>query len=186
MRACPPPLRPPSPAGNEKALATVTAIIDGMGSIGAAIGPLMTGYICLSAAELPGGFDNVFLMLYGAAAAAGGLAAATTIPLYSGSNGCWLPATPRMPPAVSFCPPATLPLCRPAHLQCDLDTDIIGDNSVSGKVGRVLQLGAGGAGPAWQAIAAAGRGVAGACMPLSLPAPAASTATPTASPHCPL
>ncbi len=32
-------------AGNEKALATVTAIIDGMGSIGAAIGPLMTGYI---------------------------------------------------------------------------------------------------------------------------------------------
>ena len=45
MRACPPPLRPPSPAGNEKALATVTAIIDGMGSIGAAIGPLMTGYI---------------------------------------------------------------------------------------------------------------------------------------------
>lgn len=34
-----------SHAGNEKALATVTAIIDGMGSIGAAIGPLMTGYI---------------------------------------------------------------------------------------------------------------------------------------------
>ena len=32
-------------AGNEKALATVTAIIDGMGSIGAAIGPLLTGYI---------------------------------------------------------------------------------------------------------------------------------------------
>lgn len=54
-------------AGNEKALATVTAIIDGMGSIGAAIGPLITGYI----SELPGGFDNVFLMLYGAAASAG-------------------------------------------------------------------------------------------------------------------
>ncbi|KAL4457256.1 hypothetical protein ABPG75_012121 [Micractinium tetrahymenae] len=54
-------------AGNEKALATVTAIIDGMGSIGAAIGPMMTGYI----SELPGGFDNVFYMLYGAAAAAG-------------------------------------------------------------------------------------------------------------------
>ena len=33
------------PAGNEKALATVTAIIDGMGSIGAAIGPMLTGYI---------------------------------------------------------------------------------------------------------------------------------------------
>lgn len=54
-------------AGNEKALATVTAIIDGMGSIGAAIGPVATGYI----SELPGGFDNVFYMLYGAAACAG-------------------------------------------------------------------------------------------------------------------
>lgn len=54
-------------AGNEKALATVTAIIDGMGSIGAAIGPMLTGYI----SELPGGFDNVFYMLYSAAAAAG-------------------------------------------------------------------------------------------------------------------
>ncbi|KAL0324520.1 UNVERIFIED_CONTAM: putative glycerol-3-phosphate transporter 1 [Sesamum calycinum] len=31
--------------GNSKALATVTAIIDGTGSIGAAIGPLLTGYI---------------------------------------------------------------------------------------------------------------------------------------------
>lgn len=53
--------------GNEKVLATVTAIIDGMGSIGAAIGPMVTGYI----SELPGGFDNVFIMLYGAAACAG-------------------------------------------------------------------------------------------------------------------
>ena len=51
----------------EKALATVTAIIDGMGSIGAAIGPMATGYI----SELPGGFDNVFTMLYGAALSAG-------------------------------------------------------------------------------------------------------------------
>ena len=51
----------------EKALATVTAIIDGMGSVGAAIGPLATGYI----SELPGGFTNVFLMLYGSAAMAG-------------------------------------------------------------------------------------------------------------------
>lgn len=51
----------------EKALATVTAIIDGSGSIGAAIGPMMTGYI----SELPGGFDNVFSMLYGAALSAG-------------------------------------------------------------------------------------------------------------------
>jgi MFS transporter, OPA family, solute carrier family 37 (glycerol-3-phosphate transporter), member 1/2 len=53
--------------GNEKALATITAIIDGMGSIGAALGPMVTGYI----SELPGGFDNVFLMLYGAALCAG-------------------------------------------------------------------------------------------------------------------
>ncbi|KAI8476883.1 MAG: glycerol-3-phosphate permease-like protein [Monoraphidium minutum] len=54
--------------GNSKALATVTAIIDGMGSIGAAIGPLLTGYIAEA-----GGFDGVFLMLYLAAIAAGAL-----------------------------------------------------------------------------------------------------------------
>lgn len=54
--------------GNAKALATVTAIIDGMGSIGAAIGPLLTGYIAEA-----GGFDGVFLMLYLAAIAAGAL-----------------------------------------------------------------------------------------------------------------
>lgn len=53
-------------AGNAKALATVTAIIDGMGSIGAAIGPMLTGYI-----SEKGGFDGVFLMLYIAAASAG-------------------------------------------------------------------------------------------------------------------
>lgn len=53
--------------GNEKALATVTAIIDGMGSIGAALGPMLTGYI----SELPGGFDNVFMMLYGSGLCAG-------------------------------------------------------------------------------------------------------------------
>ena len=54
-------------SGNEKALATVTAIIDGMGSIGAALGPMLTGYI----SELPGGFDNVFMMLYMAGLCAG-------------------------------------------------------------------------------------------------------------------
>ncbi|MEW5304019.1 MAG: hypothetical protein WDW36_006656 [Sanguina aurantia] len=53
-------------AGNAKALATVSAIIDGMGSIGAAIGPLMTGHI-----SEYGGFDLVFLMLYCSAIAAG-------------------------------------------------------------------------------------------------------------------
>lgn len=53
-------------AGNAKALATVTAIIDGMGSIGAAIGPMLTGYI-----SQRGGFDGVFLMLYLSALTAG-------------------------------------------------------------------------------------------------------------------
>ena len=52
--------------GGGKALATVTAIIDGMGSCGAALGPLLTGHLV----TLRGGFDNVFLMLYVAAAAA--------------------------------------------------------------------------------------------------------------------
>lgn len=54
-------------AGNEKVLATVTSIIDGMGSIGAALGPMLTGYV----SELPGGFDNVFIMLYVASLCAG-------------------------------------------------------------------------------------------------------------------
>lgn len=44
----------------------MTAIIDGMGSIGAAVGPMLTGYI----SELPGGFNNVFAMLYVAALSA--------------------------------------------------------------------------------------------------------------------
>mmetsp|Transcript_37528 Transcript_37528/g.83540 ORF Transcript_37528/g.83540 Transcript_37528/m.83540 type:complete len:499 (+) Transcript_37528:190-1686(+) len=52
--------------GNAKALATVSAIIDGMGSIGAALGPMMTGYI-----SQRGGFDMVFAMLYLSAVTAG-------------------------------------------------------------------------------------------------------------------
>lgn len=43
--------------GNSKALATVTAIIDGTGSIGAAIGPLVAGLVS------GGGWNNVFRML---------------------------------------------------------------------------------------------------------------------------
>ena len=43
--------------GNSKALATVTAIIDGTGSVGAAIGPLLAGMISSS------GWQNVFTML---------------------------------------------------------------------------------------------------------------------------
>ncbi|KAM2281449.1 hypothetical protein ACFX1S_042049 [Malus domestica] len=51
--------------GNSRALATVTAIIDGTGSIGAAIGPLLTGYISAKS------WSAVFTMLMGAALIAG-------------------------------------------------------------------------------------------------------------------
>ncbi|KAL6977624.1 hypothetical protein U1Q18_026415 [Sarracenia purpurea var. burkii] len=51
--------------GNSRALATVTAIIDGTGSIGAAIGPLLTGYISEKS------WSSVFTMLMAAALVAG-------------------------------------------------------------------------------------------------------------------
>ncbi|KNA17813.1 hypothetical protein SOVF_076330 [Spinacia oleracea] len=51
--------------GNSRALATVTAIIDGTGSIGAAIGPLLTGYFSAIS------WDAVFTMLMTAALIAG-------------------------------------------------------------------------------------------------------------------
>ncbi|GAV79121.1 MFS_1 domain-containing protein [Cephalotus follicularis] len=51
--------------GNSRALATVTAIIDGTGSIGAAIGPLLTGYISAKS------WTAVFTMLMVAALVAG-------------------------------------------------------------------------------------------------------------------
>ncbi|MEJ1288069.1 solute carrier family 37 (glycerol-3-phosphate transporter) member 1 [Cricetulus griseus] len=43
--------------GNSHALSTVTAIIDGTGSVGAALGPLLAGFIS------PSGWSNVFYML---------------------------------------------------------------------------------------------------------------------------
>lgn len=46
--------------GNAKALSTVTAIIDGTGTIGAAVGPLLTGLISPSDSS---GWFRVFLML---------------------------------------------------------------------------------------------------------------------------
>lgn len=46
--------------GNSRALSTVTAIIDGTGSIGAAVGPLLAGVIS------PTGWNNVFYMLISA------------------------------------------------------------------------------------------------------------------------
>lgn len=51
--------------GNSRALATVTAIIDGTGSVGAAIGPLLTGYISTES------WSAVFTMLMAAALLAG-------------------------------------------------------------------------------------------------------------------
>lgn len=43
--------------GDSRALATVTAIIDGTGSVGAALGPLLTGFLSTK------GWDAVFIML---------------------------------------------------------------------------------------------------------------------------
>ncbi|EOA23796.1 hypothetical protein CARUB_v10017010mg [Capsella rubella] len=51
---------------NSRALATVTAIIDGTGSVGAAVGPLLTGYISSRSS-----WTAVFTMLMGAAFVAG-------------------------------------------------------------------------------------------------------------------
>ncbi|PKU84759.1 Putative glycerol-3-phosphate transporter 1 [Dendrobium catenatum] len=51
--------------GNSRALATVTAIIDGTGSAGAAIGPLLTGYLSTQS------WSTVFAMLTAAALMAG-------------------------------------------------------------------------------------------------------------------
>lgn len=48
----------PSLGDNSKALATVTAIIDGTGSIGAAVGPLMAGFVTRWI-----GWHGVFYML---------------------------------------------------------------------------------------------------------------------------
>jgi OPA family glycerol-3-phosphate transporter-like MFS transporter 1/2 len=45
--------------GNGRALATVTSIIDGTGSIGAALGPLIAGLV------QSGGWQKVFYMLIG-------------------------------------------------------------------------------------------------------------------------
>ncbi|MQL81109.1 hypothetical protein Taro_013562 [Colocasia esculenta] len=51
--------------GQPRALATVTAIIDGTGSVGAALGPLLTGYVSARS------WNGVFTMLMGAAFVAG-------------------------------------------------------------------------------------------------------------------
>ena len=48
--------------GSARALATVTSIIDGTGSIGAAVGPFLAGWI----GGMDNGLDKVFYMLIGA------------------------------------------------------------------------------------------------------------------------
>ena len=50
-----------------KALATVTAIIDGTGSLGAAVGPFLVGMISARTND----WNNVFFMLYAADLIAG-------------------------------------------------------------------------------------------------------------------
>lgn len=71
----------PSLGDNSKALATVTAIIDGTGSIGAAVGPLLAGLVSRWA-----GWHSVFYMLMGSDLLA--LLVSSLYPLvYSGRNG---------------------------------------------------------------------------------------------------
>ena len=52
----------PSLGEDSKALATVTAIIDGTGSIGAAVGPLLAGFVS-SRSDPKTGWHNVYYML---------------------------------------------------------------------------------------------------------------------------
>ncbi|CAD7695242.1 unnamed protein product [Ostreobium quekettii] len=58
-------------AGNHNALSTVTAIIDGMGSLGATAGPMLTGQILASGGTTTGAFNKMFMMLSGSSLMAG-------------------------------------------------------------------------------------------------------------------
>ncbi|KAJ8034605.1 Glucose-6-phosphate exchanger SLC37A2 [Holothuria leucospilota] len=77
----------PSLNGNSKALATVTAIIDGTGTIGAAVGPLLTGLINPQNDE---GWTEVFLMLAGAEV----IGALCMVRQVFKEFGCWRRKTP--------------------------------------------------------------------------------------------
>ena len=68
--------------GSSTALATVTAIIDGTGSIGAAVGPLLTGYL----SELYG-WNSVFIMLMISAVLSGLLLTGLVIEEFKESAG---------------------------------------------------------------------------------------------------
>ncbi|NXI71349.1 G6PT3 protein, partial [Anseranas semipalmata] len=68
--------------GNARALSTVTAIIDGTGSVGAALGPLLAGLIS------PTGWNNVFYMLIAADILACLLLARVVVKEVRGWCGC--------------------------------------------------------------------------------------------------
>ncbi|KAL6911667.1 hypothetical protein ACP4OV_000472 [Aristida adscensionis] len=69
--------------GNSRALATVTAIIDGTGSAGAAIGPLLTGYVSAKS------WTAVFTMLMVAALVAGLLLSRLVVAEVSAKAEAW-------------------------------------------------------------------------------------------------
>ncbi|KAK3158665.1 hypothetical protein QOZ80_2AG0140030 [Eleusine coracana subsp. coracana] len=69
--------------GNSRALATVTAIIDGTGSVGAAVGPLLTGYISAKS------WTAVFTMLMVAALVAGMLLSRLVVAEVSAKVEAW-------------------------------------------------------------------------------------------------
>ncbi|KAF9600511.1 hypothetical protein IFM89_009960 [Coptis chinensis] len=84
--------------GNSRALATVTAIIDGTGSVGAALGPLLTGYISSRS------WNGVFTMLMAAALVAGLLLTRLVVAEVTAKIGVSRSQTN----ATSRCPPADL------------------------------------------------------------------------------
>ncbi|XAR71812.1 Glycerol-3-phosphate-transporting ATPase [Bertholletia excelsa] len=81
--------------GNSRGLATVTAIIDGTGSFGAAIGPLLTGYISALS------WNAVFDMLMGAALVAGLLLSKLVMAEVAAKSGRSRPPEDAPPPTLT-------------------------------------------------------------------------------------
>jgi len=77
--------------GDSRALATVTAIIDGTGSVGAALGPLLTGFISTR------GWNEVFMMLVFGAFIAGLLLSRLIIAEIAEKSGKPLPGGAQNP-----------------------------------------------------------------------------------------
>ncbi|GMP95672.1 hypothetical protein CsSME_00044624 [Camellia sinensis var. sinensis] len=86
--------------GDARALATVTAIIDGTGSVGAALGPLLTGFLSTK------GWDAVFVMLMIGALVAGLLLSHLVITELTEINCKWksIPSGPHTPGATASQP----------------------------------------------------------------------------------